>query len=86
MRKRKGWILLLSLLSFILSCNPVEGMKEMRERADQEGKRVLEKIDGYAQKAEIAAQRAERAGFSYLIKILPKSISSQPDGGRRAQK
>ncbi len=81
MNKRKGWILLLSLLlSFILGCNSFEGMQGVRERADQEGKRVLEKIDGYAQQAENATLKAERACFSHLVKIFPKS--SQGDGGR----
>ncbi len=86
MKKRKGWLLLLSILSFIVGCNSIEGMREMKERTDREGKMVLETIDRYVQKAEITALRAERAWFSYLIKILPKSISRQGDGGRREER
>jgi hypothetical protein len=81
----KVGILLIFFLSAILGCHPVEGLQEVKEKANSEGKRILENIDGYVQKVEIGARRVERACFSYFKAKFQKGISNQADRGTGAR-
>ena len=74
------------LLPFIFGCNPIKGIQEAREKTNREGRMILENIDGYAQKAEMAAQRSERACFNFMREIFQKSRSSKPESVTEAQK
>jgi hypothetical protein len=81
----KVWILMIFFLSAILGCHAVEGLQEVKEKANNEGKRILENIDGYVQKVEIGARRVERACFSYFKSRFQKGIINQRDRGTGAQ-
>jgi len=70
------------LLSSTLGCHAIEGLQELREKANNKGKRILENIDGYVQKAEVGTREVERACFSYLKARFQKGISDQSDGDR----
>ena len=72
-------------LSPILGCHAIEGMQEVKGKANKEGKRILENIDGYVQKVEIGARGVERACFSYFKARFQKGISNQLDRGTGAQ-
>ncbi len=74
------------LLPFILGCNPIKGVREAREKANKEGRMILENIDGYVQKAEIAAQRTERACFGFLEELFQKGRSSEAESGTGIKK
>jgi hypothetical protein len=82
----KVWILLIFFLSPILGCQAVEGMQEAKEKANSEGKRILENIDGYVQRAEIDARRVEKACFSYFKARFQKGTSNQRDRGMGSQR
>jgi len=86
MKRTNKWPLMIFLLSFILGCHPIKGMQEAREKTNKEGRVILENIDGYAQKVEIAAQRSERACFNFMRELFHKSRSSQTESGMEAQK
>lgn len=86
MEKMNGWLLMIFLLAFTLSGNLIKGMQEVREKVNQEGKMILENIDGYAQKAEMAAQRSERACFNFMRELFQKGRSSKPESVTEAQK
>jgi len=66
------------LLSFILGCNS-KGMQEAMEKSNKEGRMILQKIDGYAQKAEMATQRAERTCFSFLRELFQKAGAARQE-------
>jgi len=86
MRKMNWCPLMIFLLSFILGCNPTKGLQEVREKANKEGRIILESIDRYAQKAEMAARRSERACFSFMRELFQKSRSGGTERGRGAQR
>ena len=67
------------LLPFIFGCNPIKGIQEAREKTNREGRMILENIDGYAQRAEIAAQKSERACCSFMKELFQKSRSSETE-------
>ena len=61
MRKLSRWIFVIVLLTFVLGCNPIQEIREAREAAEatnKETRMILEKIKGYAKKAEAASQKA----------------------------
>ena len=72
-------------LSPISGCHVIEGMQEAEEKANNEGKRILENIDGYVQKVEIVARGVERSCFSYFKARFQKGTSTQLDRGTGAQ-
>lgn len=88
MKRTDRWPLafMIFLLSLILGCNPIQGMQKAREKANKEGRMILENIDAYAQKAEIAARRSERACFSFMRELFQQSRSSGTESGMGAQK
>jgi hypothetical protein len=86
MRKMNWCPLMIFLLSFILGCNPTKGLQEVREKANKEGRIILENIDGYAQKAEMAARRSERACFSFMRELFQRSRSGETERGKGAQR
>ena len=86
MRKMNLCLLMILLLSFISGCNPTKGLQEVREKANQEGRVILENIDGYAQKAETAARRSERACFSLMRELFQRSRSGETESGMGAQR
>lgn len=85
MKRTRKWCLMIFLLSFIFACHPAKGMQEAKEKANREGRRVLENIDGYAQNAERAAQRSERACFNFMRELFQKSRVSQAGSGLEAR-
>jgi hypothetical protein len=86
MEKMNGWTLMIFLLAFTLSGNLIKGMQEVREKVNKEGKLILENIDGYAQKAEIAAEKSERACFSLMRELFQKTRSRETESDMWAQK
>lgn len=81
----KVWILMIFFLSPILGCHAIEGMQEVTEKANNEGKRILQNMDKYVQKVEIGARGVERACFSYFKARFQKGISKQLDRDTGAQ-
>jgi hypothetical protein len=81
----KAWVLMIFLFSLILGCHAVEGLQELREKANSEGRRILENADAYVQKAEMIIRGAERACFSYFQARLQKGIDNQSNGVTRGQ-
>jgi len=86
MERMKRWFLLIFLLSFIFVWHPIKGMQEAKEKANREGRMILENIDGYAQKAEMAAQRSERACFNFMRELLQKGRSGEIERSTESQK
>ena len=65
------------LFSPILGCHAVEGLRELEEKANSEGKKILENADAYAQKAEMIIRGTERAFFNYFQARLQKGVDNQ---------
>ena len=84
--KMKVWALMIFFLFPILGCHAFEGMQEVKEKANNGGKRILENVNGYIQRAEIATRGLEKACFSYFKAKFQKGRSNQLDRGMQAQK
>jgi len=79
MRKINKWPRMIFFLSFLLGCNPTKGTHEARQKVNKEVKMILESLDGYAQKAEVAARRAERACFRFMREFFQKAGAAGQD-------